>query len=535
VADASLTFFARSRSSVRVRWILYALLVVGIAGVALRIEGYSTRLFWTDEAITALRTAGYTGAQFTAAMQNGRPHTVTDVMHYAGRGSDRPIRDVVHSLALEDAQHPPVYYVITAVWTRIAGASIASLRLPALIFGMLLPFAAGWLCFELYGTRYGALLGFALSAVSPVFVIYSQQAREYGLWAVCMALSTALLLRAERTGARGWWILYAICGVASLYADVLFATVLISHAIYAAWRLRGAQLRAFAISAGISVIAFIPWAIVMYEGRRAIELSNAWTAGPWPLMMLLEKWVFNAGTTFFDLEYAHAILAIVLLPVFMLLAIAIIWNVAYAPERPRIMMTAMLAVPVVLLFLPDLVLHEHRSSVTRYGFALWLSFIICVAGFLASRLQRRAKIVLWSAISALLLVVELSSSAVDVGSPSWWDNHQDQTLPGVARVVNRTPSPLLVAPGRWARILDLSFYLDPNVRILFVPSHAVVRPALQSPTFLIGIQQDADAYERTFGNSALQFAYAGNESNAQVRRFRNQAQDLDALSLWRFR
>jgi|GEM_PF-5244206 len=52
------------------------LAVAGLFGLAVRFAGDSTRLFWSDETVTALRVSGHTRAQFTAAVIDGKMHAV---------------------------------------------------------------------------------------------------------------------------------------------------------------------------------------------------------------------------------------------------------------------------------------------------------------------------------------------------------------------------------------------------------------------------------------------------------------------------
>jgi uncharacterized membrane protein len=522
----------RGRANLRRLTLLFVAL--GVAGLGLRYWHDSSRVFWTDEAITALRSAGHTNREVATALVDGRVHAARDLMRYVDAPNARPLGDVVRSLALDDAQHPPLYYLATGLWMRIFGSSIASLRWPALIFGLLTPFAIAWLAFELYGTRIAAALGFALSGLSPLLVIYSQEAREYGLWATFVALASALFLRAARTNERGRWIAYAACAAAGLYTDVLFATVLASHAAYALWRLRGTRFAAFAASAALALLAFAPWAVVIWQGRATVDRANLWTASAWPFSALAAKWAFGAGSAFFDLEYQHGAYDLVLAPILILVACAVVWNVARAPARIRQLTVALLAAPVGLLFLPDLILHAHRSSVTRYGIALWTALLVCTAGFLAHRLRASRSRPLWAAVTFALLAAAGVSSAVDVRTPVGWDNRQDAATPQIAGVVNAARDPLVVVPERWTRALDLAFYLKPDVRLLLLPSSSNVEPEPRGGiTFVLEPDSEAQAFQARSGADRLQRVVAAAPPNAQVTRLRGAGADPDALSLWR--
>jgi uncharacterized membrane protein len=523
----------RGRANLRRLTLLFVAL--GVAGLGLRYWHDASRLFWTDEAITALRAAGHTNREVASALVDGRVHAVRDLMRYVDAPNARPLGDVVRSLALDDAQHPPLYYLATGAWMRIFGSSIASLRWPALIFGLLAPFAIAWFAFELYGTRIAAALGFALSGLSPLLVIYSQEAREYGLWATFVALASALFLRAARRNEHGRWIAYAACATAGLYTDVLFATVLVSHAAYALWRLRGTRLAAFAASAAVALLAFAPWAVVMWQGRATVDRANLWTASPWPFSALAAKWAFGAGSAFFDLEYQNGAYAFVLGPILILAACAVVWNVARAPARIRRLTAALLAAPFGLLFLPDLILHAHRSSVTRYGIALWIALLVCTAGFLAHRLRVTRSRPAWVALTFALVAAAGISSAADVQAPVGWDNRQDAAMPQMARVVNAARDPLVVVPERWTRALDLAFYLKPEVRLMLLPSSSSAElEGASGITFILEPDSEAQGFRARSGADRLQRVVAAARLNAQVMRLRGAGSDPDALSLWRF-
>lgn len=526
---------ARSGRRTMMFALAFAFAALGCIGLGLRIAGEPSRVFWTDEAITALRTSGHTAAEFVASNVDGKPHSVADILRYTGRGDRRGSGAVVTSLALEDAQHPPLYYLVTQLWTHIAGVSIAQIRVPALVFGLLVPAAVAWLCWELYANVLAAFCGFALAGVSPVLVIYSQQAREYSAWALAFAVLSALFLRAARSESKSWWILYALCAAAGLYTDVLIGVTLVSHAAVAVVLLRGRRLLYSLAAVGAALAAFAPWAVEIYEHRSAIAESNAWTATPWPVLMLLEKWAFNAGSAFWDLEYLQTRLAIVVMVFAALVAIAVVWNLSRPALRTRVTVAALIAAPIVMLFLPDLIVHEHRSSVTRYGMPLWIAILACVAGFLASRIrtgaqQRRAA---WAAAAVLVVALCAVSSVVDARAAVWWDNRQDGSFPAIATAIDAAPHPIVIVPRQWARALDLALYLQPDVAMVLPLSDKLPHiPRSYESVYLLANDREEKAIAAQLRGLSLSRVY-GENANAQVAQFRGTGADPDALVLWR--
>ena len=93
----------------------------------------------------------------------------------------------------------------------------------------------------------------------------------------------------------------------ALYSDVFMAFVLAAQTIYVVarhWRQRRI-VGAFVIAAVIATLLFAPWLAICLEAHNRMASSNAWAFTPYPLRVILEKWAFNAGSVFFDAEYAN--------------------------------------------------------------------------------------------------------------------------------------------------------------------------------------------------------------------------------------
>ncbi len=125
------------RARARVRWLFAALLLVGCIGLVLRFIGFPTRLFWTDEGVTAMRISGHTGAQITANLVDNRVHSVADLLRYAGRGSQGSIRDVggfarARGCATSPGLLPARRRLDAAVWAldRFTSLFVGTHRLP---------------------------------------------------------------------------------------------------------------------------------------------------------------------------------------------------------------------------------------------------------------------------------------------------------------------------------------------------------------------------------------------------------------------
>jgi len=112
-----------------------------------------------------------------------------------------PLTSLVEA-ALGDV-HPPLYYLILAGVTRLAGHSEAALRLPSLLAGLGLIWLVYRLASALGQSRNTALVAALLCVISPFQVYYSQEARPYAL--VMAAFTAAVLGMVERRT----WLLVA--------------------------------------------------------------------------------------------------------------------------------------------------------------------------------------------------------------------------------------------------------------------------------------------------------------------------------------
>ena len=124
--------------------------------------------------------------------------TVDQVLQYQQVQPGTSVLTLITDLARHDPQHPPLYYVLAKVWVDLFGDSVYALRMLSVLFSGLALLAMYWFVSELAASRRAALLAMLLMGVSPLFILYGQEAREYAFWTLTLLLSSAALLRALR-------------------------------------------------------------------------------------------------------------------------------------------------------------------------------------------------------------------------------------------------------------------------------------------------------------------------------------------------
>lgn len=168
--------------------------------------------------------------------------------------------------AIPDSERtPPVYYVLAWFWTRLFGSGEVGLRSLSALFGTLTVPIAFLLAKRVAGELAG-LIAAALTAVSPILVWYSQEARSYELLVFLTAASVWLSLRARETRSPRWivgWGVVACLAIATHYFAsfvVVFEVLLIAGA-----GVRGRVLWAVLALLGAVQLALAP--LAAYQAR----------------------------------------------------------------------------------------------------------------------------------------------------------------------------------------------------------------------------------------------------------------------------
>jgi hypothetical protein len=146
----------------------------------------------------------------------------------------RPLGQIL-TLFPGDNQHM-FYSVLSRISVVVFGEHPWSLRLPALLFGVLAVPALYFFAREVT-TRREALLATALLTVSYHHVWFSQNARGYTGMLFWTLLCSMYLLRGLRTSKRSTWVAYAAVAALGTYTHLTMVFVVMSHAAICAWLL----------------------------------------------------------------------------------------------------------------------------------------------------------------------------------------------------------------------------------------------------------------------------------------------------------
>ena len=492
------------------RGLLAAAALLGVlvgAGATARFVGLGTPFWYHDEATTSLRISGYGGGDVQQALSD-RVSTVSAVLRYQSAGP-RGLRSTIKSLAREDPQHPPLFYVVARAWAGTVGDSIVWLRLLAALLGLLTLPAVYWLVRELFGRGPAAWIAVALVAVSPFEILFAQVAREYGLWAALTAAGSAALLRASRRGSTPDWALYAALLAASFLTYPLAIGVAAGHALFVTIeRVRGGipSLLPFASSMLAAGAAFAPWAYVMLAERGALAAGTRWANQTASIGTLAKAWLVEIGLPLVDnAAIARPFgtwTAVLALATLTLVVAALVSTVRFAPRRATVFLASLLATTTLPLVGADLATGGIRSTVPRFLVPALLVLEVPIA-FLIASLTRAELPVLRAAaasVAAFVLAGAVGSFAARVGAPVWWTHDDGAAAENVAvsRLVDTGARPALVTTSA-GNLLELAHYLRPAAAI-FLASGRRLPPADalrgRNPIIVYGSAAGGDAAAR---------------------------------------
>jgi uncharacterized membrane protein len=484
----------KARISFPQDWLQRICLFTLILGIFFRFTHLDQQLYWHDETYTSLRLSGYSAIEVNQDLFDGDVIGAEAFQKYQRPNSQKSVVDTIRTLAIDDSQHPPLYYVLLRWWTQGVGTSITAIRsFSALLSLMLFP-ALYWLCQELFGysrspekaflasPAFGqriAWLAIAITAISPFHLLYAQEAREYSLWGGLIVLWSAAFLRAIRCQTIAAWSLSTVLLVLCLYTQPVTLFIMVGYAAYLliTQRFRVNQTTisgCLSFSAGL--LAFSPWLWILMQSWSRTGAN--WTAVPLPLDILLKTWglhlerafVITEGDFGFDTSLVY-----LTLPLFLTLVsygFYQLWR--QTPLRVWLFVLILTGIVFLVLALPDLILGGQRSTSSRYLVPFYIGVPIAIAYLLSTATLPNLSFVsktLWKAITAILLSLELCFCILNTQTDTVWTKGINYNLGSVAKILNASPNALLVSHSfgiNFGSLFALSYQTSPTVKYQLV-------------------------------------------------------------------
>lgn len=504
-------------------WLLSVVIITLVLGTGLRFTNLDFQLFSHDEAYTLLRVAGYTTTEVQERIFTGEIVTQNTLIQFQNLKPNSHFTDIINSLALEDPQHPPLYYLLARIWVQIWGSSIFTIRCFSAIISLAVFPAMYWLCRELFKVPHStAIIAIALVAASPIQLLFAQEAQEYGLGMVTVLLASAALLRAIRLDGskvsqitKIWsWVIYACLIAISLYTLFFSIFVVAFQGVYILCLTRFSRSRLrnrFATAVLIAMGCYLPWLIVILSNYDSFVAATAWTRVSVSRGELIASWLTQIRRIFLDFSPGlESEYGFIVTPFFVFLfGYGIYFLVTTTNPKIWGYMIGLIFVTAGFFLLSDITIGGGRSLAVRYMLTSYLGIEITIAYLLAHHIYNglATRKQIWQGITIILLGLGLFSSWQIVQSDVWWHREINYIYPEIIQIINRTEQPVLISNDRGnnlGNILALSYSLSPETRYQLVPGNSIPRRVNQnsvnifilnpSPQLLRGIEQE---YQQT--------------------------------------
>jgi uncharacterized membrane protein len=197
------------------------LIIIVLAGCALRVYHLGTKRLWLDE-MNTLHTATGHGS-------------VTQTFPFPPADHEEPQldRDSTFRSVIESATntfHPPFYFLLLNVWMRCFGDSKIGCRSLSVVLGVISVIVIFIIGKQLFDAQTG-LISSAIFALSTTQIHYAQEARMYPLAVLLGLVSTSLLVQIiqGRSNDILTWVGYVVTNILALYTHYYLTFLLLVH------------------------------------------------------------------------------------------------------------------------------------------------------------------------------------------------------------------------------------------------------------------------------------------------------------------
>ncbi len=476
-------------------WLRFLMIVLLVMGILFRFFNLDSKVFWHDETYTSLRISGYTINQAKQQLFNNRVIGEESFAQFQGVNPEKSLNDTIMTLAKEDSQHPPLYYVIARLWMQIFGNSVTAIRSLSACISLLVFPCVYWLCRELFNVPLSVPgVAIALIAISPIHLVYAQEAQEYILWLVTILLSSASLLQAMRLESQdvkgrqqpdlfAIWSIYAVTLAISLYTFLWSAFVAVAHGIYVIITAKcqlTETVRTYLLASLIAFLAFMPWLTIVSGEFFKFLISADKTTTQLSLMPIFPFLMMQLSRIFFDIDLrSDNLLNYLITPVFLtLVGYSIYFLCRTTNYKVWFFLITLIVVPALPLILPSLIAGGVQASTEPYLIPSYLGIQVTVAYLLATQLYNRSmsRQSIWQIIMGLVIICGLISSKVSSQAETWWNKGMSYDNSQVAQIINQSTRPLLISDAlgnNYGNVFSLSYLLEPKVRFLLVNSQKI--------------------------------------------------------------
>ncbi|MDZ7952694.1 glycosyltransferase family 39 protein [Nostoc sp. DedQUE09] len=464
-------------------WLRSLITILLVIGVFFRFVNIDKKLYWGDEVFSSLRISGYTQSEMRKQLSNGRLLGIEDLHKYQYPNPEKNAIATIKGVIVEDSQILPLYILITQFWVKCFGDSVAAIRSFSAFISLLAFPCLYWLCQELFESSLVGWIAIGLIAVSPIHIVYAQEARSYSLSIVAILISSVALLRAMRLKTNVGWCIYAATLSIGFYTHLFFTLVAFAQGIYvlAIERFRLSKTSIYyLLSSLVGFISFVPWIWIIITNPQPEAVT--WTNIKQTVFMSFARWAGIFSRAFLDLGISPnepGKLKFVLIPFILILLALISYSIYVVCRRTSkkvwlFVLTLIGSVGLPLL-ITDFVFFK-RYATSRYTLPSVLGIQLAVAYLFTTKITsisiKAWQKKFWSIVAFMVIMGEVVSCLVHSQSQIWWNQLPEkyQEYPKMAHIINQGKQPLLISDedNIIPPLQVLSNLIDPKVQFQIV-------------------------------------------------------------------
>lgn len=275
----------------------------------------------------------------------------------------QPVSNLVSIMATADV-HPPLYFLLVKAF-MLLGQTEFIIRLPSALASTGAVFVLYLIGRDLFDEKVG-LTGALLLAISPLQLLYAQEARMYAQLLLLTCLSGWTFIRAMRGQSRRWWAFFVISAALACYTAYFIFPVFLAMGLYVLLIDRTRKnIWRFGLSMLLAAGLYLPWLAVLFSQTRSV-MASFWLERPHPLTLLTTLSGFFIGVSL------PAFWIAVSLGVTLMIIFVILNNVRHAlmtgsaDSRALLWLILWIFVPLLGLYLISLVrpIFQLRAVIT---------------------------------------------------------------------------------------------------------------------------------------------------------------------------
>ncbi|MDB9373154.1 glycosyltransferase family 39 protein [Nodularia sphaerocarpa] len=479
-------------------WLRFVIIFLLAMGILFRFVNLEGKVYSHDETYTSLRISGYTVDEVKQQIFNGGVISKEGFARFQETHLEKGFSDTIMSLATEDPQHPPLYYLIVRLWVQIFGNSVTAIRSLSAVISLLVFPCIYWLCRELFNVPLSIpWLAIALMAISPIYMLYAQEARVDILWLVTIILCSASLLRAMRLESEynelapgqqipdrfATWGIYVVTLTLSLYTSLSSVFLAVAQGIYVITTTRfqlTETVRAYLIASSLGFLAFMPWMMIVVANLFEFLISADVIKKETSEISLIPLWLMQVSRIFFDLNFSleNPLGYLIGLIFLTIVGYAIYFLCGTTNYKTWFFVLILIIVPVIPKVLQIVFPGGIFSSSETNLISAYLGIQLAVAYLLATEIYNEivSRRRIWQVILVLIIVCGLVSSRVSYEAETWWNQGISYGNPQVAEIINQAESPLLISDAEginYGNVFSLSYLVQPKVRFQLVKAQDI--------------------------------------------------------------